>query len=248
MRCGCRTPDSITRGQALTPVSTGAGSMWRRGGGSPARPSSSTPVRGVSPLSRGRAGGCRIHCTRTWPSMPSNRPFMSAVRRVKDSSPPRPGRAVSLAALHRAPRTEGHRALGGKRGRLLRQRAGRVHHRAVPGGTHLSFPRKRESIPVPRRARERVRGSGRMLPETRPKTRPSPETRVPGDPTGDPQHRSEGPLGRPERRCDRGPMTTRQRGAGGDSDPPGYGTSCTGVLRYECGQCPLHDPGRRRRS
>ena len=70
----------------LPPVSTGAGSMWRRGGGSPTRPSSSTPMRGVSPLSRGRAGGCRIHCTRTWPSMPSNRPFTSAVRPVKDSS------------------------------------------------------------------------------------------------------------------------------------------------------------------
>ena len=83
-----------------------------------------------------------------------------------------------------------------------------------------------------------ARGSGRMLPETRPKTRPSPETRVAGDPTGDPRHRSEGPLGRPERCGDRGLMTTRQRGAGGDSDPPGFGTSCTGVPRYECGQCP----------
>ena len=59
----------------------GAGSMWRRGGGSPARPSSSTPVRGAS-----WAGGSRIHCTRTWPSMPSNKPFTSAVRAVKGSS------------------------------------------------------------------------------------------------------------------------------------------------------------------
>ena len=50
--------------------------------------------------------------------------------------PQRPGRPVPLVALHRAPRTEGHRALGGQRGRLLRQRPGRVHHRAVQDRTH----------------------------------------------------------------------------------------------------------------
>ena len=50
----------------------------------------------------------------------------------------------------RAPRADGHRALGGKRGRLLRQRlpvkpgagSGRIHHRAVQKRCHPSFPRK----------------------------------------------------------------------------------------------------------
>ena len=60
MRCGCRTPDSTTRGQALTPASAGAGSTWRLGGNSPTRPSSSMPMRGASWV-----GESRLHCTRT---------------------------------------------------------------------------------------------------------------------------------------------------------------------------------------
>ena len=107
----------------LTPASAGAGSTWPRGEDSPTRRWSSTPMRGAS-----WAGGCRAHCTRTWPSMPSNKPFMSAVRPVKSlppwkrgtHPPQRPGRAVPLTALHRAPRTSGHCALGGQPGRLPR--------------------------------------------------------------------------------------------------------------------------------
>ena len=63
-------------------------------------------MRGVSPLPRGRAGGCRAHCTRTWPSMPSNKPFMSAVRPVKSLPPWKRGlihhsdRGVQYLSLH----------------------------------------------------------------------------------------------------------------------------------------------------
>ena len=153
MRCGCRTPDSTTRGQALTPASARAGSTWRLGEGSPTRPSSSTPMRGVSPLPRGRAGGCRAHCTRTWPSMPSNRPCMSAVRPVKSLPPWKRGlihhsdrgvQSLSLRSTERLAQAGIAPSVGsvddspdkGTRGQALRQCAGRVHHRAVQDRTH----------------------------------------------------------------------------------------------------------------
>ena len=64
-------------------------------------------------------------------------------------------RGVQYLSLryHRAPRADGHRALGGKRGRLLRQRAGRVHHRAVQERTHR-----------PARAVASLRGGGARHP------------------------------------------------------------------------------------
>ena len=125
---------------------SGAGSTWPRGEDSPTRRWSSTPMRGVSPLPRGRAGGCRAHCTRTWPSMPSNRPCMSAVRPVKDSSITATGSVQSLslryterlaqAGIAPSVGSVGDSPDKGTRGQALRQRPGRIHHRVVQDRTH----------------------------------------------------------------------------------------------------------------
>ena len=99
---------------------SGAGSTWRHGAGSP---------------------------TRTWPSMPSNRPFMSAVRPVKGSSITVTGLPVPLATLHRAPRAEGHCAFGAQRGRLPRSRHSGASSTTTPWPNPSSGCTRRSSSP-----------------------------------------------------------------------------------------------------
>lgn len=143
MRCGSRTRDSTTQGQA-----PGVGPMWRRERGftyTVVVMDAYARVRG-----RGRAGGWRSRCTQSSQSMPPNRPFISAIGAVKGSSITAQGRAVSLATLHQVPRAERHRGVGGQqRGRRLRGRpSGQGRGRAWPRSGSDWTRRKHPSFSV----------------------------------------------------------------------------------------------------
>ena len=174
-KLGFRVP-ADTRGQALTPASAGAGSTWPRGEGSPTRRWSSTPMRDVSPLPRGRAGGCRY-----FPPRPARgsvrrgggrRPMAHQARRwqaTQDLSAPMPfARCRKRLILCRAASSNSPRSTGSSiTRRRSARRAGteraprergciRVGSEAHPGAARAAgvglvhFPASCRSCPVSR--------------------------------------------------------------------------------------------------